>query len=408
MRDQKKMVLRTVSALCGTLFLSLGSMTQAQAEEVVIGALMPITGGLQSYGQSSLNGVKLAIAQANAAGGIRGKKVVLKVGDTQTKPQSAIDAAKKLVSLEGARGLIGALSSGSTIPVATTVAAPSKIPQITGASTAPALSTLKDDDYLFRTIPSDAYQGVALAKLVKEKGIKKLAVIYINNDYGVGLAESFEKSYKAVGGVVTGKVAHEPNKASYRGELLRLSKGGAKHLLVIAYPDNGGMVILRQSLEEGFFGKFVFSDGMKSEGVITKLGAQYLNGSFGTVPQAVSSKALDNFKKAYKAQFSVNPPKPYIDSAYDATMIMMLAMEKAGTKDGSKIKDAIRSVANAPGYKVSVGEFAKAIAFIRAGKDINYEGAAGKQEFDKNGDVQGTIGHWEIIDGKIKIVKVIQ
>ncbi len=385
------------------------TMTEiAKADDVVLGALMPITGGLQSYGQSSLNGIKLAVEEANKAGGIRGKKVILKVGDTQTKPQSAIDAAKKLVALEGARGLIGALASGATIPINTTVAVPSKIPQITGASTAPAISTLKDNDFLFRTIPSDAYQGVALAKLVKEKGVGKTAIIYINNDYGVGLTENFEKSFLEQGGVITGKVAYEPNKASYRGELLKLSKGKAQHLLVIAYPDNGGMVILKQALEEGFFGKFIFSDGMKSASIIKQLGAQYLNGSFGTVPQAVASKALEHFKNAYKARYSVFPPKPYIDSAYDATIIMMLAMEKAGTKDGSKITAAIRSVTNAPGYKVTVGEYAKAISFIRAGKDINYQGAAGDHEFDKNGDVQGTIGHWEIKNGTIKMIKVIQ
>ena len=404
----KNIVKSRIALLTLAAGLSVGGTGVALADQVVLGALMPITGGLQSYGQSSLNGIRLAVAEANAAGGIRGKKVVLKVGDTQTKPQSAIDAAKKLVSLERARGLIGALASGSTIPISSTVAVPSKIPQITGASTAPAISTLKDNDLLFRTIPSDAYQGIALAKLVKEKGVGKTAIIYINNDYGVGLTENFEKSFTALGGVITGKVAYEPNKASYRGELQKLSKGRASHLLVIAYPDNGGMVILKQSLEEGFFGKFIFSDGMKSAGIIKQLGAQYLNGSFGTVPQAVSSKALESFKKAYKAKFSEFPPKPYIDSAYDATMIMMLAMEKVGSKDGDKIKVAIRSVATAPGYKVGVGEYAKAIAFIRAGKDINYEGAAGSHEFDKNGDVEGTIGHWEIQGGKIKIIKVIQ
>ena len=95
------------------------------------------------------------------------------------------------------------------------------------------------------------------------------------------------------------------------------------------------------------------------------------------------------------------PPHPYIDSAYDATMILMLAMEKAGSTEGPAIRDAIREVANAPGEEVLPGDFARARELIKAGKDINYQGAAGNQEFDGNGDVSGTFEHWAIKDGKI-------
>ena len=276
------MLLKKSTTLAVVSGLLLASMA-ASAETVKIGALMPLTGGLQSYGEACLNGVKMAVEEINAGGGLLGEAVVLQVGDTQTKAQPALDAAKKLVSIEGVAGIVGALSSGNTIPVAQTIAAAYGVPLVSPASTAPTITDLADKDFLFRTVPSDAFQGVALAKVVSEQGFKKVAVLYVNNDYGQGLAESFSATFKNdYAGTVTGQAAFEPNNASYRGELSQLASGGPEALLLISYPDDGGILIVRQSLEEGLFDSFIFTDGMKAEKVIETIGAQYLDGTFGT------------------------------------------------------------------------------------------------------------------------------
>jgi len=400
--------LRRLGTVSGGLLVGLLASAPALAGGLVVGALMPMTGGLQAYGVTSLNGVRMAVDEANRSGGVLGGKVILKVGDTQTKSQVAIDAAKKLISIEGADVLIGALSSGNTVPVGKTVSGPGKVPQISSASTAPSITTLEDHDFLFRTTPSDAFQGVALAQVVIGKGVKKVAQIYINNDYGVGIAESFKKAFEARGGTITGEAAYEPDKASYRGELSKLSKGGAEALVVMAFPDNGGTLIIKQSLEEGLFDKFIFTDGMKAPEIIKQIGAQYLNGAYGTAPEAMGTRSQAAFKKAYEAKFGELPPKPFIDTAYDATMILMLAADKAGSSDGTRIRDALRFVANPPGVKVSVGDFAKAKALLAKGEDIDYVGAAGNEDFDAHGDVKGTFGHWEIKNGKIVTVKVFE
>ncbi|MEN9222434.1 MAG: ABC transporter substrate-binding protein, partial [Thermostichus sp. BF3_bins_97] len=112
----------TAAALTTTLFPS------AAQQAVKIGALMPLTGDLQVFGENCLNGVKLAIEQINAAGGILGAPAELVVADDQTAAQPAIDGAQRLVSVERVAGIIGALGSGNTIPVATTVSAPNRIP----------------------------------------------------------------------------------------------------------------------------------------------------------------------------------------------------------------------------------------------------------------------------------------
>ncbi|MFC3226620.1 ABC transporter substrate-binding protein [Marinibaculum pumilum] len=404
MRNRETLMARVAATAAAALLA--GTAATASAAEVKLGALMPMTGGLQAYGEACLHGVELAAEEANAAGGVLGSKVSVVVADTQTKPQPAIDAAKKLVTIDKVAGIIGALSSGNTGPVASSVTSVEGVPQISPASTAPSLTNLVDKDFLYRTVPSDAFQGVALAEIVKGAGIDNVAVMYINNDYGDGLASAFSKAFGTLGGNVSAAGAFEPNKASYRGELKALSGGGAESLVLIAYPDDGGLTIVKQALEEGYFGKFVFTDGMKAEKVVEQIGAQYLNGSIGSAPKALETDAGGMFTKMYEKKYGELPPRPFIDSSYDAAMILMLAMEKAGSTDGTKVRDAIRQVSNPPGTKILPGEFAKAVDLIKKGENIDYVGAAGQQDFDAAGDVSGTFEEWAIEDGKLVTKRV--
>ena len=384
----------------------LGFTGSALAEGLKIGALMPMTGGLQAYGTTSLNGVKMAVEEVNANGGVNGGTMTMAVGDTQTSPQAGVDAAQRLVNVEKVKALVGALSSGVTIPVASTVSSKLGVPQISSASTSPEITGLKDNDFLFRTVPTDAVQGVALAQVSEEKKLKTVSIVYINNDYGKGLAEAFAMSYKKNGGTVTQSVAYEEKQGSYRGELRKAAQGNADALLLIGYPEDG-IPIVKQALEGGFFRKFVFTDGMKAPEVIKTIGAKYLNGTFATAPEA-TGKANQMFKAAYTKRFGEVPPKPFIDSGYDAAMLIALAAEKAKSDDPKAIRDALRFVANPPGVQILPGEYAKAKRLLAEGKDIDYVGASGPQNFDKAGDVAGTYAHWEIEGGEIVTKKVFE
>ncbi|MEO1181462.1 MAG: ABC transporter substrate-binding protein [Cyanobacteria bacterium J06636_28] len=106
-------------------------------DAVKIGALMPMTGDLQAFGETSLNGINLAVDEINAAGGVMGQPIEISLGDTQTAAQPSIEAAQKLVSIEGVVAILGALSSGNTIPVAESITKGNSIPQISSASTSP-------------------------------------------------------------------------------------------------------------------------------------------------------------------------------------------------------------------------------------------------------------------------------
>lgn len=380
----------------------------ALADEVKIGALMPMTGDLQAYGETSLKGVMLAADEINAAGGVLGHKIDVSVGDTQTNPRAGVEAARKLANIENVVGIVGALRSGVSIPVAKSVSSAVGMTQISSASASPAITKLKDNDFLFRTVPSDAFQGVALAQVVKENGFGKVATLYIDNDYSEGLANSFAASFEALGGEISKSLAYEPGNASYRGELSKVAGNGGEALVLIGYPENG-ITILRQSLEEGYFDKFIFTDGMKAPEIIEAIGAEHLNGSIGTSPEAAAdSDAAVRFRRAYAAKHGELPPKPFIDSAYDATILLGLAIEKAGSTDRKAVRDALRSVANAPGTEILPGEFAKAKELIADGKDIDYVGASGSQEIDGDGDVSGTFAYWTIDDGQIKTLRVFE
>ena len=379
----------------------------AQAEPLRIGAVMPMTGDLQAYGESSRNGAELAIDEINAAGGVLGEPVEFILGDSQTEPQAGVDAAQRLVSVRNVSAIVGALSSGVTIPVASSVTSVEGVPQISNASTSPVMTHLDDNDFLFRTTPSDAFQGVALAEVTEEKGVDSVAIIYINNDYGEGLADSFEAAFSQVGGTVVGRTGYEPGLSSYRGELASISDGTSP-LLLIGYPENGE-TILRQALEGGHFSEFIFTDGMRSPQIVENLGAEFLDGSFGTAAEALDdTDAAQHFASAYEAAYGAVPPVPYIDTAYDAVYTIALAAEAAQSTDRVAIRDHLRAINDPDGVVVGPGEFARAAELLAEGTAINYEGASGSVDYDENGDVGGTFAHWEIQDGEFVTVRVFE
>jgi len=371
------------------------------AADIKIGSLGAITGPIVSLVKEINLAEQAAIAEINAAGGLLGEKAVLIEGDTGCSSQQAVDSANKLVNVEQVIGIAGALCSGATIPSASNVAVPAGVVMISPASTSPEITNLKDNDYLFRTAPSDAFQGGVLAKLVLSKGIKKVALSFINNDYGVGLANTFRKEYTAMGGTIAGDQVHEEKKQSYRSELASLSSGGADTLIILAMGEGSGMTIVRQSLESGFFKTFVGADGMLTDKLVEAIGGDNLQGNmFGTTPTSKASAQLDKFKSMYGSGKSFKYGSPFTAQAYDAVMLIALAAQAAGSKDRTALRDNLRKVSNAPGEVVGPGDWAKAVALLKAGKDINYEGASGSHEFDSRGEVAGVFAEYNVQGSK--------
>ena len=389
------------------LVLVAGACAPAPEEEVApplkIGQLNSFTGDLSDFGVAHRNSSQLAADHVNLAGGVLGSVVTIVARDTATNPLQGVDSARALVDVENVVAIVGALSSGVTIASAESVTIPSQILQISAASTSPGITVLDDDDFLFRTTVSDAIQGVIMGRLGRELGYNTASAIYINNPYGQGLAEQFKATFEAEGGTVLELVPHEGVQPTYASELSLATEGNPDVLACISYPESAE-VYLREALEGGYIDTFLFCDGTKSPAMNEAVGVENLEGSYGTAPGSPGTAARQAFDSAYEVSFAIVPPLPYIDTTYDAVVLIALAAAKAGTTtDSAAIRDALRDVANPPGEVVGPGvdSIQRALELIEQGEDVNYEGAGGSQDFDENGDVISTIEIWKIENGEV-------
>ena len=397
--SMRQMMTKTVSTIRRTVvaavLVSIGA-SPVYAGEVKIGVLNALTGPIPDLSAVILEAELAAAAYINANGGMwGGDTLVLASGDSGCDAKAGVDAATKIVNVEQASIIVGPLCSGATIGATQAVTIPAGVVNISPSATSPAITGLDDNDLVFRVCPSDAYQGVTIAKLARSMGYSKLAATYANDDYNAGLHDVFVKAFKELGGTITGDQMHEANKASYRAELATLSSGGPEALAIFAYYNGSGITMLRQSLENGFFSKFIGGDGMIAQEVIDEIGADNLGDAVFT--KGTADESSSHFK-TFAGLFD-RPSDPYTAQAWDAVMIAALALESAGSATRDLIGH-VRSVANAPGVEVGPGDWAKAKALLAAGKEINYQGIAGANEFDANGDVAGIYGKSVVKDGK--------
>lgn len=395
-------------AAIGLAMATLGAAPAHAACSTTVGAVMSLTGSLGVLGQQIAKGSELAISDLNAARGGNTCELKLSLLDDQTSPSVGVDAAKKLVDVQQVPALIGALSSGVSAAILTSVTAPSQVVQISPASTSPTFSDLarqgKTGGFWFRTCPSDALQGLAMAKVAHDAGLKKVAVMYLNNPYGQGLSQEFTAGFRQLGGTVTENVVYNPSQPSYRAEVGKALSPAPDALFLIGYPGDG-TTITREWIAAGGPQKFLFPDGLESQDFVNDVGAQYMKDVHGTAPGTDKTPSLATFQGEFQAKFGTLPTQAYIPNAYDATVLVGLAMEQARSSKGPAIRDAIRKVTDPKGQKVYAGvaELKKAAALLAEGKSIQYVGATGPLQFDANGDIAAPMQVWNVsAQGKVE------
>ena len=370
-----------------------------ESDELKIGFLADFSGPLAEFGPEIQTGVELAIQHVNDAGGVNGRDVVLVTGDTQVDTNIGVEEARRLVEVEGVHAIVGPLSSSVTIAVAESVTGGAGVPTISPSATSPSVTVTEDGGFLFRSTISDAAQAPVLAQMVTSIGIDNVAVLYLNDAYGQGLAEGFAASFTGTATLVS----HEDGQPSYLAELQQAARGGAQHLVAISFPAQA-KVYIREALENGLFEKFVFVDGTKSEELIEEIGAEFLDGSPGTAPASPDTEASEAWNQAYIAAFGALPSLPFVREAYDATIAIVLAAEAAGSLEGAALRDALVSVASPPGLTVLPGAagIEAGLEAVRDGNDVNYEGAATTLDWNADGDVtNGHVGIWAYVGGAI-------
>jgi len=391
----KKLALATVSVL---------ALTTAAAAEVKVGIILGFTGPIETLTPDMAASAELAFKEASDSGKLLGGETIstVRADSTCVDAAAATAAAERLVTSDGVVALMGPDCSGVTTAVANSVAVPNGVALISPSATSPALTTIDDKGFFFRTAPSDARQGQILSDIVTERGVKEVAITYTNNDYGKGLSESFGAAFKAAGGKITMVAAHEDGKGDYSAEVGALSASGAKDLVVFGYVDQGGRGIVQSSIDSGAFSRFIFADGMIGESLMANVDGD-LTGSFGTLPGS-ESEGASKFLDVAKAG-GVNGDGPFRAESYDAGALIALAMQAAGSTDRAAIAANIMKVANAPGEKIMPGEIAKGLEILAGGGDIDYVGAS-NVEFTDVGEATGSYKELEVDGKKFKTITV--
>jgi ABC-type branched-subunit amino acid transport system substrate-binding protein len=380
-----------VAAACGD--------DEDEGDQLKIAFLADFSGPLAEFGPVIQTGVELAIKHVNDAGGVNGRDVVLVTGDTQLDTTAAVEEARRLVDIEGVHAIVGPLSSTVTIAVAESVTGDAGVPTITPSGTSPGVSIAVDNGYLFRSTVSDAAQGPVLADLASGEGFDNLAVLFINDAYGQGLADALEGAWS---GTIT-KSSFEDGQASYLAELQQVADGGAEVLVAIGFPTQAE-VFIREALENDIFSKFLFVDGTKSEDLIAAIGAANLEGFKGTAPVGAESEALAAWDAAYLEEYGELPTRPFVREAYDATIAIALAAEVGSAAGRVLSRDALVRVTSPGGVVVIPGPdgIEDGLKAVRDGEDVNYEGAATTLDWNNDGDVtSGVIGTWQYAGGSI-------
>ncbi len=377
----------------------------ASAQEIKLGVLIGFTGPIESLTTSMAAAAEMAIAEANAAGTLLDGATVsaVRADSTCVDSAAATAAAERLITADGVAGIIGADCSGVTGAVLQNVARPNGVVMISPSATSPALTSAEDDGLFFRTAPSDAREGEVMADILTEKGVKSIALTYTNNDYGKGLSDAIATSFIAKGGTVTINAAHEDGKADYSAEVAALAAAGGDLLVVAGYLDQGGRGIIQASLDTGAFSTFGLPGGMVGDNLPIAIGPA-LDGSYGQVAQSDSVGAATMTEMGAAATPPFDASSPYTMESYDAAALIMLAMQSAGSADPRVYKDKVLEVANAPGEKIYPGEIAKALELIKAGTDIDYEGASAV-ELIGPGESAGRYRQFEVKGGKYETVQ---
>jgi branched-chain amino acid transport system substrate-binding protein len=381
--------------------VALTAAVPALAEDVKIGVLLGFTGPLESLAPAIAAGAEMAMKEATDSGKFMDGSSATPVrgDDTCIDAGAATAAAERLITSDGVKGIVGAMCSGVTTAVLQNVAIPNGIVMISPSATSPALSTIEDNGLFFRTAPSDARQGEVIAQLLKEKGVKSIALTFTNNDYGKGLSDSIANAFGKEGGTVTINVPHEDGKGDYSAEVATLAAAGGDVLVVAGYLDQGGKGIIQAALDSGAFDTFILPDGMVGPSLPEAIGSA-LDGSYGVKP-GTDNEGSQTFAKMMEAAGTATGV--YAPEAYDAAALIILAMQAAKSTNPADYKGKILDVANAPGEKIQPGEIGKALEILASGGEIDYVGASAV-ELIGQGESAGNYEEIAIEGGKVTTV----
>ena len=371
---------------------------RAQAAEITLGTLTPLTGSGGKYGPVMRDAVAAVVEQVNGAGGVLGKRIRLVSEDDETNPEAGVRAAHKLIDIDKVSAIIGPWASSVTTAVAP-LCWESKTFLCT-TSGADSITLLPHQGYLIRTQPNTELQGRKFGEFVLELGAKKPYFLTPQTPFTQSMIDNIGKAL-AVGGVKLDSEVYDAKKTSYRSEVDAALRGQPDLLILGGYSADTA-VLLRDVYRAGFKGKMVAFAYALDGKLLESVPAEATEGIYALSP----SPALDasGYKKVC-ALLKRDELDPYTAQAYDHVNLILLAMAKAHDTTGTAIRDNIRKVSQGSGKPVD--NALDGLKLLAQGQDVNYDGASGPCDFDAKGDILGAKFKYEQVKaGKLTTLKI--
>jgi len=324
--------------LATPLLLALPTRLAAQ-ETIKIGEFASLTGKEATYGQNAHKGTLLAIEEANAAGGVLGRKLELVTEDDQSKPGEAATVVKKLISRDKVVAVLGEITSGRTLEAAP-ICQNAKIPLISPGATATQVTAR--GDYIFRVCFIDEFQGTVMAKFARDTlKLNRVAILSsVSSAQSVGLAKYFRERFTAGGGTVAVEQKYGEGDKDFRAQLTAIKAANVEGVFVPGYYAEAAL-IARQARDLGLAAHFMGVDGWESPELIA-VGGSAVEGAYLSThysPENKSAKVTD-FNARFHARWGVDT-NALSALGYDSAMVLIDAIKRAGTTEGPKLRDAL-------------------------------------------------------------------
>lgn len=349
-------------ALTALIIASFTGCNKGGGNEILIGEFASLTGPNATFGISSTNGLKLAVEELNKNGGINGKQVKLITYDNQGKPSESQTVVQRLIKNDNVVAVIGEVASSNS-KAGAPICQQNKIPMITPASTNPEVTAI--GDYIFRVCFIDPFQATVLTKFaINSLKVKRVAVLKdVKNAYSTGLADFFEKEFKAAGGEIIEVQSYSAGDKDFKAQLTAIKSKNPEAIFIPGYYTDVGLIAI-QAREIGITVPLFGGDGWESEKLTEGKAKDALEGCYFSTHVSTENPdpAIQNFIKKYKEKYNAMPDAMSF-LAYDAGLILFDAMKRAGSTEPEKVKNELAKTKDFSGVtgKISINEQRNAV-----------------------------------------------
>jgi branched-chain amino acid transport system substrate-binding protein len=319
----------------------------AVEDTILLGEVGSLTGSEAAFGISTRNGIELALEEANAAGGVKGKKLAVRVYDDQSKPEEAAVATTRLITQDKVVAILGEVASSNSLAMGP-IAQEAKVPMVSPSSTNPKVTQV--GDYVFRVCFIDPFQGFVMAKYAHDElKFKKVAILTDKKSaYSEGLTDVFQRKFAEMGGKIVGVEAYSKGDTDFRAQLTNVKKLKPEGLYVPGYYQDVA-IIAEQARELGLKVTMMGGDGWDSEKLF-ELGGSAVDGSYVSNHYSADDPTprVQDFIAKYKAKYGAVPDS-LAALGYDAARVVIEAMKRSADLTGPALRDAIAATRDFPG-----------------------------------------------------------